>query len=782
MDRLRQINNPEYRIPQYQNSAYCIFLLLVITIVSSCRKDLQLQPIDIIPEPVSIDTQHLSPFVVDDHSIIYISDSSMYPPAEVLLASLNDDYSIEMIDPTLVTHSGITLSYSPDTAIHQHGYVLEIHTQSIVISAQDTPGLWHGVQTMRHLLPAGSEEVDHATLPALKIIDYPRFEWRGMHLDVSRHFMPVDFVKKYIDMLSYHKLNVFHWHLVDGVGWRIEIKSHPELTNVGAWRVVKEGKKPWEDFEVWREGDSRPKYGGFYTQDEIREVVAYAAEKHITVLPEIELPGHSEVVFQCYPDLLCIDEHGEYLPNIGVYCANLEASYDLLEDVLLEVMDLFPSEYIHIGGDEVNKSNWKKCIRDQRLMRQNNYTPDEVQSHFVNYFDRFLRIHGRKMIGWHEILEGNLSPSAAIMYWGGSNGVKNMLEEGHRAVLTTGNRYYFDHYQSTSKHEPQAFGGLSPLTQVYEYEPYPEILEQEFGEQLMGIQANAWSEYMETPDQVEYSVFPRLAALAESAWSPRTKKNWEVFSRKIPRLLNFYRKHGIGYAPSAYRPLIDVSLDGKEEGLLVHLNPELKSELYYTTDGSEPSPENGTEYTDPFQVSSTTTVKAGAFRHDEKLVEPEVKEVIVHLALGSKVELGTMPYSSYSAQGGSTLVNGQFGGDNWGNGYWLGLLSKPVEATIHFSKNTRIHKVGYSAVEDQGSGIYFPDEVRVSVSEDGQKFREIAFEDIDNDQINYTSKTKDSIFTIAFPPEMTNYLKIEAIPPVVPDKGVFLFVDEIVVE
>lgn len=235
-----------------------VILLMSILLFSSCRKDLRLQPIQIIPEPVTIEALHLSPFVVDDHSIIYITDSSMMAPAELLLSSLNEDYEIEMIDSTLITHSGISLSYSADTSVHDHGYVLDIHTQKIMISAHDTPGLWHGVQSLRQVLPSDPKEVSHASLPALSINDYPRFDWRGMHLDVSRHFMPVDFVKKYIDMLSYHKLNVFHWHLVDGIGWRIEIKSHPELTDIGAWRVVKEGKKPWEYFEVWRPGDSRP--------------------------------------------------------------------------------------------------------------------------------------------------------------------------------------------------------------------------------------------------------------------------------------------------------------------------------------------------------------------------------------------------------------------------------------------------------------------------------------------------------------------------------------------
>ncbi len=761
-----------------------IFLLAGFSFFSSCRKDLKLQPIHIIPEPVSVQALHLSPFVIDDHSIIYITDSSMMLPAQLLLTTLGGGYKIRMIDRTLSTHSGISLRHSTDTSIRDQGYNLDIHTQSIVISAHDTPGLWHGVQSLRQLLPADPAEISTASLPSLVINDYPRFGWRGMHLDVSRHFMPVPFIKKYIDMLSFHKLNVFHWHLVDGIGWRIEIKSHPELTEVGAWRVVKEDKKPWEDFEVWRSGDPRPKYGGFYTQEDIREVVAYATQKGITVLPEIELPGHSEVVFECYPELRCIDEKGDYLPNIGVYCANLQASYDILEDVLVEVMDLFPSEYIHIGGDEVNKSNWTQCVRDKKLMEREHYTPEEVQSHFVNHFDRFLRDHDRKMMGWHEILEGNLSPSAAIMYWGNgrADDVDEMLREGHESVLTPGNIYYFDHYQSTSKHEPPAFGGLSTLTQVYEYESYPAAIEDTYGNQVLGIQANCWTEYMDHSDQVEYMVFPRIAALAESAWSPRHKKDWSVFTQKIPRLLDFYNHQDIQYAPSSFRPLINVSLDHQSNELYVHLDPELPSDLYYSMDQSAPTPAKGIPYAGPFPLSETTTIRAGAYQNEKEIVKPEVKKVIVHKALGKEVVLGTRPYSSYMADGPQTLVDGQFGGDNWGNGRWLGLLNKNVDAEIHFNSSSSIRSIGYSAIEDQGSGIYFPEQIRVSVSVDGEHYTEIATADIDNDAIQYSSKTRDSIFTIAFPPQETKYLKVEAALPRIPDKGMFLFVDEIIVQ
>lgn len=277
-------------------------------------------------------------------------------------------------------------------------------------------------------------------------------------------------------------------------------------------------------------------------------------------------------------------------------------------------------------------------------------------------------------------------------------------------------------------------------------------------------------------------VFPRIAALAESAWSPRSKKNWNSFAHKIPHLMEFYTSHNINYAPSAYRPLINVVLDNQSPGLLVHLSPEIESQLYYSTDGSDPTPDNGIPYVDPFPVLENITIEASAFRNGKALVLAEVKDVIVHMALGVHVELGTQPSFSYSAQGGATLVDGQFGGNNWGNGRWLGFLNKNVEGEIHLKEGTTFSKVGYSAIEDQGSGIYFPDKIRVSVSDDGRSFREIAVEEIDKGQIHYTTQTKDSIFMISFPPVKTTYLQIEVIPPQIADKGVFLFVDEIIVK
>lgn len=760
----------------------CVFFLFLMMFLG-CRTDHVIQSVEIIPEPVHLDTLSGYPFVVDDHSIIYISDSSMIPPAEVLLASLNDDYDIEMVDSSLLNLSGISLIYSSDTTMHEQGYLLEIQTQRIIITARKPIGLWNGVQTLRQILPSNPDEVDYSELPTLRIVDYPRFEWRGMHLDVARHFMPVDFVKKYIEMLSYHKINMFHWHLVDGVGWRIEIKSHPELTEKGAWRVVKPGRQPWEEFELWEEGDPRPKYGGYYTQDEIREVVKFARERGITIVPEIEMPSHSEAVLECYPQLRCIDEEGLLLPNIGVFCPGQPATYGFLEDVLTEVLELFPSPYIHIGGDEVDHSIWEKCVRDKAFMEEHNLTAGGLQSHFINHFERFLRERGRILIGWHDMLTGRINPSASVMYWGHPEELETTLRKGHQTILSTGNIYYFDHYQSTSIHEPQAFGGLSTLTQVYQYEPLPPDLESKYGTQVLGIQANVWTEYIPDPDHVEYMAFPRMAALAESAWSPRESKDFERFKMKLPRLLESYQHQDIHYSMSAYRPIIQTEIVTDTPGLAVILQPELESELYYTTNGEVPSPSDGIPYKEPFVLTESTTVRAGAFYNENPLVEPESRRIIVHSALGKEVELLSKPYPRYSADGPVTLTDGKFGGNNWGNGYWLGVLNNPFEAILHLSEEeVEVERVGISAIEDKGSGIHFPDKIRVSLSKDGRTYEEIGFEDIYNDEIQYDSKTRDSIFYLTFPPNGASFLKIEALPVVVPNQGVFIFLDEIIVQ
>lgn len=768
------------------NRLKILIQISLVGILFSCQETVLVEPVGIIPQPVSICETHNKPFDIEKDARIIINDSSLLAPAASLNRVLKMDLPVLMERDVHGRRNDFTFQLDTKLdSLSYEGYSLQISKNEVLVRSSGAAGVFYAVQTLRQMLPAELEAgpVSNLALPACEIVDSPRFPWRGMHLDVSRHFMPLEFIKKYIDYLAMHKLNTFHWHLVDGIGWRIEIKSHPELTDIGAWRVVKEGKKPWQDFEVWKEGDERPKYGGYYTQDEIKEVVAYASDRYITVLPEIELPGHSDVVFQCYPDLVCRDRNNRHLGNIGVYCASNPASYQLLEDILDEVIELFPSEYIHIGGDEVSKQNWEKCIDCQQLMKENDFTPDELQSYFINHFDEYLKSKGRKLIGWHEILEGNLSETATIMYWGGEKGVEDNLKKGHQMVLTTGSHLYFDHYQSLSKEEPKAFGGYTSLKKVYDYEPVPDDLEKKYKDLVIGVQANVWTEYMANPDRVEYMTIPRMAALSEIAWQLPGTKDWDNFKIKMDGMLDRYRVKNINYATSAFRPDIRFELDRESKKLNVSLETELLADIYFTLDGSDPDTAKSEKYSSPFVLEKSATVKAIAVKDGEIMGAPERKDAVMHLARGAKVTLDVVPGEKYRARSGYTLVDTDFGGDKWGNGKWLGILQKDFTATIEFNEQTEVSKIGYSCIEETGPGIFFPAGLEVAVSDDGKTFKTVKTW-ASNRQlpIQLTPETHTKIIELNFEPISCKYLNVKTIYQRVSNSGVFVFVDEIIVE
>lgn len=741
-------------------------------------------PIHIIPEPYRVEHRSGQPFVFENNTVIVLSDSAALPAARRLAELPGAGFPIKWRQKGGEVGKAIFIELGPEKDyLGDEGYTFQVRPQAISIQAFRPAGLFYAVETARQLFPDKKGGLAGAAIPSFDIEDHPRFAWRGLHLDVSRHFMPVEFIKKYIDYLAFHKLNTFHWHLIDGIGWRMEVKSHPELTDWGAWRVVKEGRMPWQDFEVWKPGEERPRYGGFYTQEEIKEVVAYARDRYITVVPEIELPGHSEVVFQCYPGLLCQDSLGKPLPNIGVYCADNPDSYRLLEDVLDEVLELFPSGYIHIGGDEVSKSNWARCARCQRLMAERQYAGlDDIQSHFVNHFDNYLRARGRRLIGWHEILEGELSPEASIMYWGGADGAAAHLRRGHPTVLTPGSHLYFDHYQNLSPHEPKAWGGYSPLKEVYEYEPAPADLEETYRANILGVQANVWTEYMPDAQKVEYMVFPRIAALSEVAWA-KGEKNWPRFREKLGGLLPRYDAMGIHYARSAFRPQATFELDRSTKQLIARLETELEAEILYTLDGSEPPSPSASPYTGPIRLGQSATIKAVAFKDGQPLTEPETFEAMLHKARGAKVELHCTPYGRYQASGGYTLVDANFGGDKWGNGQWLGILNENFEAVLELDTLTAIRQVGFSCIEETGAGIYFPAGVEVAVSEDGRNFRTLkTWQNRRPLPIERTPDIHTQTITLEFEPTACRYLRVKAAYQPVEGQGVFIFVDEVVVE
>ena len=458
-------------------------------------------------------------------------------------------FNLQLVDtPSDAPSNTITLRLSPDASHPAEGYHLDVTSDAVTVEAKTPAGLFYGLQTLTQLLSGGHSS--GWSVPVVQIVDTPRFAYRGMHLDVGRHFFPVAFVKKYIDLLAMYKMNKFHWHLTDDQGWRIEIKKYPKLTEIGAYRKETVVGKNFERFDRPYVGDGQP-HGGFYTQDEVREVVAYARARYIDVIPEIEMPGHATAALAAYPELACTDGPFNVPTTWGifedVFCPK-EETFQFLEDVLTEVIALFPSQYIHIGGDEVPKVRWKESeLAQEVITREGLADEDELQSYFIKRIESFLLAQGRRLIGWDEILEGGLAPDATVMSWRGMEGGIEAARQGHDVIMTPTSHTYFDYYQGDPVQEPLAIRGLTPLEKVYGFEPVPETLSAEEAAHILGAQGNVWTEYMATTDHVEYMVFPRMLALAEVVWSPQELRNWEDFVQRLPAQLQHLDTLGVNY-------------------------------------------------------------------------------------------------------------------------------------------------------------------------------------------------------------------------------------------
>lgn len=521
-----------------------LVLLLLGAFLWQCQQPEPVNPdsVAIIPQPTEIQTGNGYFTLSPKTAIVFNSNDE-----EVASVAA---YLQEVLQPatgfTLDTRSSgrrnvIQLVIDKSIVGNPGVYKLQSSPAKVEISAPDATGLFYGVQTLRQLLPVEIEQPTVQSgiswdIPAVTVFDEPRFQYRGLHLDVARHFFPVSFIKKYIDLLAFHKMNKFHWHLTEDQGWRIEIKKYPLLAEISSMRketLIGHGGVPPFEF------DGKP-YGGYYTQDEIREVVAYAKTRHITVIPEIELPGHTVAVLAAYPHLGCTGGPYEVATQWGVFddvfCAGNDEVFTFLENVLLEVMDLFPSEYIHIGGDECPKTRWKACPKCQARIKAEGLKDEyELQSWFIRRVETFLNNHGRKIIGWDEIMEGGLSPTATVMYWRGwmKEVPYEVAEEGNFMIMTPSSHLYFDHYQNDPEEEPMAICCFSDLENVYSYEPIPEGFTPEQEKLVLGAQANLWTEYMKTSEHVEYMAYPRAVALAEVVWTDKSLKNYDDFVRRL---------------------------------------------------------------------------------------------------------------------------------------------------------------------------------------------------------------------------------------------------------
>ena len=628
--------------------------LLLIGNSCSERKE-----IDVIPMPRSVE-YHSGNFTISTETKFYTNLSAESRQA---LTDYLEGTSLSSVSfaESATGNNGIELNLCDSSIVTgNEAYRIEIDKKGVRLSANTETGIFYGLQTLLQLLNNG----DNKTLPALTINDSPRFPYRGLHLDVSRHFFDKEFVKKQLDAMAYFKMNRLHWHLTDGAGWRIEIKKYPRLTSFAAWRPFDKLNDWWVGGRTFCEQDDPRAVGGYYTQDDIREVVAYAAERHITIIPEIEMPGHSEEVLATYPELSC---SGKPYVNAD-FCIGTEKTFEFLENVLLEVIDLFPSEYIHIGGDEASKSSWKTCPRCQKRMADEHLNSvDELQSYMIHRIEKFLNDHGRKIIGWDEIIEGGLSPTATVMSWRGEEGGIKAVKAGNQAIMTPGKYCYLDAFQDAPNTQPMAIGGYLTLEKVYSFEPVPDSLSTKEAELILGVQGNVWTEHIPTPEHYEYMIYPRILALAEIGWSPSEVKKWDNFHTRALQAVNMLREQGYN----------------------------------------------------PFPLEKEIGDK------------PESYQKVNHLAIGKKVTYANLYSNHYAAQGEKTLVDGVRGGWMYNDDRWQGFIDCDFDVTIDLGKETDIKQVCAEFIQLKGPYVWLPKQVIISSSVDGEHYDTLATVDND---------------------------------------------------
>ena len=762
-----------------KHSNYLLFL--IISLFFSCKQEtIQLKEIGIIPKPLFQEINK-GVFVLDEN-IRFISDTELNEVSDYLKLYIEENYQVSF---TPQKESKKIVFTSNDSISNEEGYELKIEENSILIASKNSKGAFYAVQSLLQLMPIKSNGLAIA-IPCLELQDEPQFKYRGMHLDVGRHFFSVDFIKKYIDLIARLKMNTFHWHLTEDQGWRIEIKKYPKLQEIAAFRnetlVGHYNDQPHQFDEK--------KYGGFYSQEQIKEVVAYANIRQVTIIPEIEMPGHSQAAIAAYPSLGCTGEQVEVATKWGVfnevYCPK-ESTFKFLEDVIDEVVALFPGKYIHIGGDEAPKTNWKKCAHCQRLIKEKGLKDEHgLQSYFIARMEKYINTKGKQIIGWDEILEGGLAPNATVMSWRGTSGAIEAAKEGHDVILTPGSHCYFDHYQSDNENEPLAIGGFLPLEKVYHFNPIPEELTDKEATYVLGAQGNVWTEYMQTEKQVEYMAFPRVVALSEVVWSSPENKNYSDFINRLEQYQKRLDQLDVNYANHMYS--VKGELKNTEGNVTYQLNATSSSyPIYYATDESAPSK----LYVNPIPVDSSMTIKAVILDSNAIALGAIFQQKInLHKGVGAKILIDKKPHPTYNAGGKNALINGISGNNKrYGDKEWLGFSGEDIEITIKFENPTNINTIATRFFNANGQWIYAPKEINLQLKlEDGRAI--LTRKKIENTK----SLLVDFNLNISqFYPEDKN-LKATELKIIIPSYGIipegkqgaghkpWTFIDEIIIE
>ena len=773
--------------------------LLALACTSCARQDIEAS-YQVVPLPQEVSLNAEAPFRLNRNTLI------AYPEGNDLLKR-NAEFLAEYIGqatgfvlPTQglaegkePTKHSIVLGLSADIA-NKEGYVLDVQADNVFLNGQTPNGVFYGIQTLRKAIPAQTTATD-ILLPAGVINDEPRFPYRGLHLDVSRHFFPLEFIKEYIDLLALHNMNTFHWHLTDDQGWRIEIKRYPKLTEVGAMRnrtVIGKNSGKY---------DNTP-YGGFYTQEEAREIVEYARERYIDVIPEVDLPGHMLAALAAYPELGCTGGPYEVCPEWGIFedvlCIGNDKTFEFLEGVMEEIIDIFPSRYIHIGGDECPRTRWQSCpkcqarIKAEGLKADKNHTAeDRLQSYCMTRIEKYLNGKGRQIIGWDELLEGDVAPNATVMSW---RGIENGIEAArlrHDVVMVPTSHAYFDYYQTDNREgEPLAIGGYVPIEKVYSLNPTPDELTDEEKEHIIGAQANLWTEYVLDGKHVEYMALPRMAALSEVQWTQPAKKDFNDFTQRLLRLMQIYDAEGWNYSKAMFDirakyTVEPAATDGQAGALLIEMSTPDNAPIHYTLDGTEPTEASPT-YSAPIRIDQSANFRAVSIRPNgkSKLI---AKDIQFNKATLRPTELLTTPHKRYTHNGAATLTDGLKGGDIYSSNEWLGFYTDNAVAVIDLGEKTSVSKVGTHANVDMGAWIMGCAGFQVAVSDDGKSYRQVL--DKDYPMPAETNLKGIETYEESFEPVEARYVKVtvkrfQSLPKGHAGAGQppFLFIDEIMVD
>ena len=754
----------------------------------SCSEKSSVADYRVIPLPQEIVKEQGDGFVLDKStSIVYTDGAEMKRNAEFLAEFIKENTGLELA--TVMSNSSMPKAINlviGNSVENMEGYCLTADNNRIEIVSSSPAGVFYGIQTLRKSLPV--TECSEILMPAVTIKDSPRFAYRGAHLDVSRHFFTTDSIKRFIDMLALHNLNRFHWHLTDDQGWRIEIKKYPKLTTVAAERdetVIGRNSGEYDGVH----------YGPFfYTQEECREIVEYAAERHITVIPEIDLPGHMQAALAAYPEYGCTGGPYEVWKMWGVsdnvLCAGNDATLSFIEDVLSEVIEVFPSEYIHIGGDECPKTQWEKCPKCQARIKALGIKGDKkhsaemyLQSFVINHAEKFLNSKGRNIIGWDEILEGGLAPNATVHSWRGVEGGIEAAKQGHDCIMSPTTFMYFDYYQTKyTDDEPLAIGGYVPVEKVYSFEPVNDTLSTDVKKHIIGVQANLWSEYVPTFSHVEYMELPRMAALCEVQWCKPENRDFQDFKQRLLPLFGIYEKRQYNYA----RHILDIeekfTTDLEKGAIVIELKTLDNIPVYYTLDGSEPTTESD-RYTKPLEIKESCTLKAKGIgeRGETRLFS---EEICFNKATAKPITLLQDIHKNYVFDGEITLVDGLKGSPNYRTGRWLGFCETDLEAVIDLKQEEEISSVSFNTSVDKGDWVFDVLGITVSVSNDGKNFTEVFNESYPD----LTAEDENKIYShrVEFTPVKARFVKILALsdrdmPEWHGGKGypAFIFVDEL---